>query len=584
MSYVIKNKGLIIKINGIEAMGSDFNVEIKEMDEKNRTFWAVANAESPDRQNDVVSLDGWDLKNYKKNPVGLFAHNYFDHPHFKTTKTKMDQAKKQFLFKPEFDTHDKANTTWNQYKNGFMNSFSVGFLPKDFDYRDEDNKWDGGRTFNKQELLEISAVPVPAHPDANILRSFGLDTVTLMTLGYKPEFTYDEQKGLYWFPIVEMDAYKEPRIFQIKPGIKAVNAIPLFEENATSHPAIGYYFDSTIFSKEKALEWLKENGPKVTTRHFNFKINEDGSFYCKGMEIMEKEIDTKGDEDTEVHDRDEEGKGNKEDDDLEVEDSETPILRGDEDTEVHDRDEEGKGNKDEETVSDSVGAGDIEDDNIDETQKESDPDDDSDDDSKKSLIEFEGKIFADEINKELSEKPYPNEHSCRIVSPKGFDKYARKNCAEKKSGKCIDVIYGIKNGKSVIQALRFKSKYWTVEDAQKECELRGGSFVAATGKKIDNPENDQLKEMKALIEKQSELLKEMAGIIKGNLSNSTEEVEIIEFEESSFSPVSRSEDSITIDEINSEEELKELLSGTFKESLGDSIKTQFRSFLNTEEN
>ena len=593
MSYTIKNKGLVIKINGAEALGSDFNVEIKELDEKNRTFWAIANAETPDRQNDIVSLNGWDLKNYRKNPVGLFAHNYFEHPHFKTTKTKMDQQKKQFLFKPEFDTHDKADVTWNQFKNGFMNSFSVGFLPKDFTYRNEDDRWDGGKHFNKQELLEISAVPVPAHPDANIMRSLGLDTVTLSKMGYKSGFEFDEQRGLFWFPTAEMDAYKEPRMFQLKPGIKAVNAVPLFEDNVTSHPAIGYYFDSTMYSKEKAVAWLKENGPKITTRHFNFDINEDGSFKCKGLEIMEKEIGLKGNEDQEVHDRDNEGKKIDEDEEVEGKgkpnpnsDNERPILR-DEDQEVHDRDNEGKdadGDDDSiEIVSDSVGEGDVEEDNIDETDtnKKKPKSCDSEEDNK-SLISFEGKIFAIEIDKSLAEKPYPSEHACRLVAPKGFDKYARKNCAEKKDGKCIDVIYGIKNNKSVIQALRFKVKDWTEEDAKKECGLRGGSFVAASGKKIDNEESNQVKELKALIEKQNIFLEKMAEVLNKNLSNSTDEIEIIELDELSFSPVSRSDDSITI-EIDSEEEFKELFSGTFKESFGEEIKKQFQSIINNEE-
>jgi hypothetical protein len=75
--------------------------------------------------------------------------------------------------------------------------------------------------------------------------------------------------------------------------------------------------------------------------------------------------------------------------------------------------------------------------------------------------------------------PYPNEHSCRLEEPGQFDSFARKNCDQKVDGKCIDVIYGIKSGKSKIQALRFPKKSWTADAAKKVCSKRGGSFEPA---------------------------------------------------------------------------------------------------------
>ncbi|MDY0314138.1 MAG: hypothetical protein RBR32_03590 [Bacteroidales bacterium] len=70
MAYNIKLNGLEVKTkDGKNVIGSDFKVEIKELDEYKRTFWAVASSESPDRDNDIIRLDGWDLKNYKSNPV-----------------------------------------------------------------------------------------------------------------------------------------------------------------------------------------------------------------------------------------------------------------------------------------------------------------------------------------------------------------------------------------------------------------------------------------------------------------------------------------------------------------------------------
>jgi len=85
-------------------------------------------------------------------------------------------------------------------------------------------------------------------------------------------------------------------------------------------------------------------------------------------------------------------------------------------------------------------------------------------------------------------KPFPSEHSCRLVDPGQFDKFARKNCAIKSGGKCIDVIFGIKNNKSRIQALRYKKSIWTAEAARSHCSSKGGHFEAARGKSLDELE------------------------------------------------------------------------------------------------
>jgi len=81
--------------------------------------------------------------------------------------------------------------------------------------------------------------------------------------------------------------------------------------------------------------------------------------------------------------------------------------------------------------------------------------------------------------------PYPNEHACRLSSPDKYDRFARKNCGQKHNGKCINVIYGIKNNKSEIQALRYNKKIWTADAARSHCKSRGGSFEAARNDSIE---------------------------------------------------------------------------------------------------
>jgi len=89
------------------------------------------------------------------------------------------------------------------------------------------------------------------------------------------------------------------------------------------------------------------------------------------------------------------------------------------------------------------------------------------------------KLLQDEISGELALKPYANEHACRINDPDKYDRFARKNCAIKHDGKCIDVIYGIKGGKSEIQAYRYQKDIWAEADAKAHCKDHNGAFEAA---------------------------------------------------------------------------------------------------------
>ena len=61
--------------------------------------------------------------------------------------------------------------------------------------------------------------------------------------------------------------------------------------------------------------------------------------------------------------------------------------------------------------------------------------------------------------------PFPNEHAARQKDPSKYDSFRRAHPSGFPKG--VDVIYGIKNGKSEIQTIRFKVGLWTVSDARK---------------------------------------------------------------------------------------------------------------------
>lgn len=75
--------------------------------------------------------------------------------------------------------------------------------------------------------------------------------------------------------------------------------------------------------------------------------------------------------------------------------------------------------------------------------------------------------------------PYPNEHSCHLKDSDQYDRIRRVNCDRKHEGKCIDVLYGVKEGKSEEQAYRYDKEIWTEAAARNHCEDAGGTFEAA---------------------------------------------------------------------------------------------------------
>lgn len=98
-------------------------------------------------------------------------------------------------------------------------------------------------------------------------------------------------------------------------------------------------------------------------------------------------------------------------------------------------------------------------------------------------IDFEESEYIDE--EDVEEKPFPNEHACRLLPPGDFDRFARKNCFRRSGGKCIDFIFGIKAGKSKTQAMRYKKDVWTASAARSHCRGADGSFEAAGSSAVE---------------------------------------------------------------------------------------------------
>lgn len=142
-----------------------YGVELKDIEDSSRSFWALASTEAPDRDGDVISTQGWQLENYRKNPVVLFAHKYDSPPIAKALEVGVSQGR--LMFRAQFASRKEypfADTIYKLYRGGYLRSFSVGFIPRLW----EDIRGLKGRLFKEQELVEISAVPIPTNPQALI--------------------------------------------------------------------------------------------------------------------------------------------------------------------------------------------------------------------------------------------------------------------------------------------------------------------------------------------------------------------------------------------------------------------------------
>jgi HK97 family phage prohead protease len=114
----------------------------------------------------VITVDGWDLGNFEKNPVVLWAHDYRSLPIGKAVSVEKVgsslRAVAEFVPKDTPVVGPMAEAVSQLLKGGFLNATSVGFRPLKSSFNEER----GGFDFEKTELLEFSVVPVPAHPDA----------------------------------------------------------------------------------------------------------------------------------------------------------------------------------------------------------------------------------------------------------------------------------------------------------------------------------------------------------------------------------------------------------------------------------
>ncbi|MCX8156702.1 MAG: HK97 family phage prohead protease [Verrucomicrobiae bacterium] len=119
-----------------------------------------------DRAGEVVAPEGWRLENYRRNPVFQNAHHYDNILFTLGRATAVEVRGGHLWLRVQFATHINplARMAYELYRGGFLRAVSVGFIPLRWENGTERTAW--RRRFLEQELLEVSAVPVPANPNA----------------------------------------------------------------------------------------------------------------------------------------------------------------------------------------------------------------------------------------------------------------------------------------------------------------------------------------------------------------------------------------------------------------------------------
>lgn len=149
-------------------------------------FHVVMSTAVEDRHGEIV-FQNWDLDNFKKNPVFLDSHNYSSIEHIlgkihnTTAQTALEGDIEFALENP------KGMLAFKLAVGDFLSATSVGFIPKAFD--------DDGNII-QAELLELSAVSVPANPQALLEKSIEQNEDVVDEVVEEVEEPKDEKKTI----------------------------------------------------------------------------------------------------------------------------------------------------------------------------------------------------------------------------------------------------------------------------------------------------------------------------------------------------------------------------------------------------
>ena len=182
---------------------------------------------------DTIDPNGWDVGDFEANPVALWAHDSMQPPIGRASAVAVEGNR--LMGNIEFipaETYAFAETVFRMIEARFLNAVSVGFLPVEYSFVENDPDRGWGIDFKRQKLLEISVCPIPANPNALAeARAKGIDTRPLV--GWAEKLL--EGGGNVIVPRSQLLALrrqaKEPRSMAKRPRLRSDE--PMSEEDSS---------------------------------------------------------------------------------------------------------------------------------------------------------------------------------------------------------------------------------------------------------------------------------------------------------------------------------------------------------------
>ena len=206
-----------------ELVHKAYVCKLQEVSEGERSIVAVISTGAVDMDGEIMLPGGCDLSDFRKNPVVLWAHNYYEPPIAKASPpgwVRYDKSTGTIKAKMIFAETEFAEDIFKLYQGEFLRSFSVGFSwssaewvePTEADVK-RHPEWAGARRVAKRwTMKEYSGCPIGINSEAiaeQVAKS-SVCEMTIKALGLtEPETNTEEPKPIEE-PEIEPEADSEP--------------------------------------------------------------------------------------------------------------------------------------------------------------------------------------------------------------------------------------------------------------------------------------------------------------------------------------------------------------------------------------
>ncbi len=202
--------------------------QVKSIDVDERSVTAAISTGAIDRDNEVLLPKGAQIDRFQANPVVLWSHDSFSPPVGKALWVK--KGTKKITAKVQFAETERGEEIWQLFKGGFLNAFSVGFdpiahhAPTPADIRKNPDFAQVRRIFTEWELLEFSAVAVPANPEAlaTAVKQHDIE----LSKDLLEQFEHEEELDEAEIELEEL-VNLEPSIIKVAPLVELKGFVPV---------------------------------------------------------------------------------------------------------------------------------------------------------------------------------------------------------------------------------------------------------------------------------------------------------------------------------------------------------------------